>query len=141
MLLIKCKECGKEISDKARFCPKCGAENKFTFCPDCNNKVSRNALSCPSCGCVINNKNNSVSNGNHNAKSKIAAGLLAIFLGTLGVHNFYLGYTGKAVIQLLLTILTCGVGAIITSIWSIIEGILIFAGSISADANGVKLKD
>lgn len=36
-------------------------------------------------------------------KSKIVAGLLGLFLGTLGVHNFYLGYTGKAVAQLLLT--------------------------------------
>ena len=33
-------------------------------------------------------------------KSKVAAGLLAIFLGAFGVHNFYLGYTGKAVAQL-----------------------------------------
>ena len=30
-------------------------------------------------------------------KSKIVAGLLGLFLGGLGVHNFYLGYTGKAV--------------------------------------------
>lgn len=37
-------------------------------------------------------------------KSKIVAGLLGLFLGTLGVHNFYLGYTGKAVAQLLLTL-------------------------------------
>ena len=38
-------------------------------------------------------------------KSKIVAGLLGLFLGTLGVHNFYLGYTGKAVAQLLLTLI------------------------------------
>ena len=41
-----------------------------------------------------------------NAKSKMAAGLLGIFLGSLGIHNFYLGYTGKAVAQLLITILS-----------------------------------
>lgn len=38
------------------------------------------------------------------SKSKLAAGLLGIFLGGLGVHNFYLGNTGKAVAQLLLTL-------------------------------------
>lgn len=43
-------------------------------------------------------------------KSKMAAGLLGIFLGSFGVHNFYLGYTGKAVAQLLHTVLTCGFG-------------------------------
>lgn len=43
-------------------------------------------------------------NTNPNAKSKMAAGLLGIFLGSFGVHNFYLGYTTKAVIQLVCTI-------------------------------------
>ena len=38
-------------------------------------------------------------------KSKLAAGLLGIFLGCFGVHNFYLGNTGKAVAQLLLTVI------------------------------------
>ena len=48
-------------------------------------------------------------------KSKMAAGLLGIFLGSLGVHNFYLGYTGKAVAQLLISLLTCGVCAFISN--------------------------
>lgn len=139
MALIKCEECNSEMSDQARYCPKCGAENKFIFCPDCKQKISRKAMNCPNCGCQIRNINNNV-NENPNAKSKIAAGLLAIFLGTLGIHNFYLGYTGKAVLQLLLTLLTCGMGAIITGIWSLIEGILIFTGSIDTDAYGVELK-
>ncbi|GAA0538934.1 TM2 domain-containing membrane protein YozV [Rhizomicrobium palustre] len=38
------------------------------------------------------------------AKSKIAAGLLAIFLGNLGIHKFYLGYTTQGVILLLITL-------------------------------------
>lgn len=36
------------------------------------------------------------------SKSKVAAGLFAIFLGHCGVHNFYLGNVGKAVLQLCL---------------------------------------
>ena len=77
-------------------------------------------------------------------KSKIAAGLLGIFLGTFGVHNFYLGYTGKAVTQLLIGIFgTCvfGLGPIITYIWGLIEGILILTGNINKDANGNSLVD
>ena len=74
-------------------------------------------------------------------KSKIAAGLLAIFLGCFGVHNFYLGYTGKAVAQLLITILSCFILSPITAIWSLIEGILILTGSIGTDASGMPLKD
>ena len=82
-------------------------------------------------------------------KSKIAAGLLGIFLGGLGVHNFYLGYIGKAVAQLILTlvgsIFACflfpliAVGA--SSIWGLVEGILILAGSINVDGHNVPLKD
>lgn len=74
-------------------------------------------------------------------KSKMAAGLLGIFLGGFGVHNFYLGYTGKALAQLLITLLTCGFGAMISEVWGLIEGIMILTGSINTDANGNPLKD
>ncbi|MCR4649472.1 MAG: TM2 domain-containing protein [Lachnospiraceae bacterium] len=36
-------------------------------------------------------------------KSKVVAGLLGIFLGSLGIHNFYLGYKNKAIWQVALT--------------------------------------
>lgn len=51
---------------------------------------------------------------------KLIAGLLGIFLGSLGVHKFYLGYTKEGVIQLVGTIVTCGFASII----GLIEGIL-----------------
>lgn len=74
-------------------------------------------------------------------KSKMAAGLLGIFLGSLGVHNFYLGYTGKAVAQLLITLLTCGFGSVISGIWGLIEGIMILTGSIKVDGKNVPLAE
>lgn len=71
-------------------------------------------------------------------KSKLAAGLLGIFLGGIGVHRFYLGYTTIGVVQILVTFVTCGVGAL----WGFIEGILIIAGTtITTDAQGRTLKD
>jgi hypothetical protein len=72
-------------------------------------------------------------------KSLVAAGLLAFFVGSLGIHNFYLGYQGRGVAQLLLTLLTCGFGGIITGPWAFIEGILILTGSIP-DADGRPLR-
>ena len=76
-------------------------------------------------------------------KSKLAAGLIAIFIGSLGIHNFYLGYTKKAVIQLLLTLLggwLFGIGAIAAEIWAIVDAVKIFQGQYP-DANGVPLAD
>jgi TM2 domain-containing membrane protein YozV len=69
-------------------------------------------------------------------KSKLAAGLLGIFLGGLGIHNFYLGYIGKAIAQIILSF-CFGAGAI----WGFVEGILILTGNINKDANGIPLKD
>lgn len=73
-------------------------------------------------------------------KEKVIAGVLGILLGAFGVHNFYLGNTGKAVAQLLITLLTCGILAVVSSIWGLVEGIMILTGSINTDANGVPLK-
>jgi TM2 domain len=72
-------------------------------------------------------------------KSKIAAGLLGIFLGGLGIHRFYLGYTTIGVIQLVLSIVTFG----IASLWGFVEGILILVGteSFRRDARGIPLRD
>lgn len=78
--------------------------------------------------------------GRH-AKSKIAAGILGILLGGLGIHNFYLGYTGKAVAQLLISILSIGFLSFVSAIWGLVEGIMILTGSIAVDGKGVPLKD
>ena len=74
-------------------------------------------------------------------KSKLAAGLLGIFLGAFGVHNFYLGKIGLAVAQLLITVLSCGILGVVSEIWGLIEGIMILTGSINVDGKGIPLKD
>lgn len=57
----------------------------------------------------------------YEAKSHTAFLLLGIFLGQLGVHNFYAGYTVKGIIQLAITLCTCGYGCVVSWIWALIE--------------------
>ena len=59
------------------------------------------------------------------SKSKVAAGLLAIFLGGLGIHKFYLGYTTQGIILLLVSFLgILLLGPVIACVISLIEGII-----------------
>lgn len=58
------------------------------------------------------------------AEKKIAAGICGILLGALGVHKFILGYTQEGVIMLLVSLLTCGVGATVTGVIGLVEGII-----------------
>lgn len=79
-------------------------------------------------------------------KSKVLAGLLGIFppTGALGIHRFYLGYTGLGIAHIILLVvglplsfIGIGIPIVIGNlIWAIIEGIMILAGSISEDASG-----
>ena len=59
---------------------------------------------------------------------KILAGVLAILLGSLGVHKFILGYTKEGIIMLVVTLVlgsfTCGIGATLMWAIGIIEGIM-----------------
>ncbi len=107
-----CRNCGKQIDNNAKVCPECGVDQRSTF-----NSVQ--GLS----------------------KSRIVVGVLGILFGTLGIHNFVLGYTGKGLAQLLITTLTCGVGGVIVWVWSLVESIQILTGEINEDAHGNPLTD
>lgn len=65
-------------------------------------------------------------------KSRFAYVLLALFPGIFGIHNFYAGYTCRAIIQLLITVLSVGCLAPLVWIWAIIE-----ACTMKQDAAGV----
>ncbi|WP_309227433.1 TM2 domain-containing protein [Micromonospora thermarum] len=69
-------------------------------------------------------------------KSKIVAGLLGILLGTFGAGRFYTGHTKIAVLQLVVSLVTCGAGGL----WGLIDGILILVNG-GTDAQGRPLRD
>lgn len=62
--------------------------------------------------------------GPNPGEKKLVAGLLAILIGSLGIHKFYLGYQKEGLIMLLVTVLTCGVGGVVMMVIGIVEGIL-----------------
>ena len=55
---------------------------------------------------------------------RILAGVLVILLGTFGVHKFVLGYQNEGLTMLLITVLTCGIGAGFIALIGLIEGIV-----------------
>jgi len=69
-------------------------------------------------------------------KSKIVAGLLGILLGSFGAGRFYTGHTKMAVTQLVVSWVTCGIGAL----WPVIDGIMILVRG-GVDAEGRPLRD
>lgn len=127
-----CKNCGNPIDPNAAVCLNCGCAKGtgLSYCHNCGQPLAPGAAICTNCGYAA------TPTANPNAKSKLAAGLLGIFLGCIGVHNFYLGFTGKAVAQLLISVLSCGSLSVVSCIWGLIEGIMILAGNINKDAKG-----
>ena len=102
-----CRQCGKEIAEITNFCPNCGASQRDTIINTVKTK-----------------------NENESDKSRLIACLLAIFLGGLGIHRFYVGKIGTGICQILLT---CCFG--IGCVWALIDLIMIVCGSFT-DSDG-----
>jgi TM2 domain-containing membrane protein YozV len=69
-------------------------------------------------------------------KSKVVAGVLGIALGAFGAGRFYTGHIGMGIAQLLVSLVTCGLG----HFWGLIDGIMILANG-GTDAQGRVLRD
>ena len=134
-----CKNCGSQMDENAVVCVKCGAAKGSgnAFCPNCGQPTNAGAAVCLNCGSAL------TATVSGEAKSKLVAGLLGIFLGSLGIHNFYLGYTTKAVIQLVICLVgSCLIiGPLVAGVWGLVEGIMIPTGKINVDGKGNPLKD
>lgn len=128
-----CKNCGKEIDSNAAICVGCGyaVGTGNAYCPNCGQPTAPGAAVCTACGVALTAP---VAEGEQ--KSKLVAVLLAFFLGGIGIHDFYLGYTKYGIIKIILTVCT-GVGG---GIWALIDFIRLLTGSLHTDAKGVELK-
>lgn len=69
-----------------------GSDEKY--CVECGEIIRLHAEICPHCGVRVKGTP-------PGGKSKIAAGLFGIFLGSFGVHKFYLGRIGWGILYLL----------------------------------------
>lgn len=144
-----CKNCGKEVEEGKEYCADCEPKEEVVEPVETEVKTEEKKVEVET---EVKAENTTTTNTTSaELKSKMAAGLLGIFLGQFGVHNFYLGYTSKAIIQVsvsavgyLLSICTFGLSCLAPlgiSVWGLIEGIMILAGSIDKDGKGNPLKD
>lgn len=123
-----CRNCGNEVSEKAIMCVSCGTPPKSgtTYCHNCKAETSENAIVCMKCGVGLQDeskpsKNSSFSNHNNVESKRVAAGILALTLGGIGIHKFYLGYNSAGIMHIILalvitpiiTAITLGFGAFI----------------------------
>lgn len=138
-----CKHCGQEfLNDAAVVCVKCGCQKGYgvNYCAFCGQPITPETAVCNHCGAANVPPQPEVGD-----KSKLAAGLLGIFLGGLGIHNFYLKKTARGLIQILVCLIggifTCGVASAAMEIWGLVEGIMILTGSIKTDGEGKLLHD
>lgn len=108
----------------SRYCTKCGAVNDDTaqFCSNCQAPLSQMSSGYQPMQSV--NPGAMTDWQAMGADKKMVAGILAILLGSLGVHKFILGYTTEGVIMLLVSVLSCGILAVVPSVIGIIEGIM-----------------
>ena len=113
-----CRACGKELDDNAAICMGCGVPmgKGSRFCPACGGETCKEAVFCVNCGVGFVRPAPVVP---ADARSRILAGILGIFFGGIGVHNFYLKRTKRAVIQLLM-----GLSVIIPYLFMIVAAII-----------------
>jgi len=107
-----CRNCGKELIGNPEICMNCGARPMAgkSYCWACGAKTNELAEICVKCGVRLAEapkaaKAARVVSGEISTKSRLAATLLAWFLGIFGIHRFYVGKTGSAIGMLILSII------------------------------------
>lgn len=144
-----CRHCGYLYeTEDAVICIKCGCPKGQgeNYCCNCGKPTQSHQDICLACGIDLKKY---AAKSNRYAKSRQTAGLLGILCGFTGAHNFYLGYTTKAIIQVVLSVIGLATACIYVGlipwfascIWGLVEGIMIFSGSINVDGNGNPLID
>ena len=119
-----CKNCGKEVDANAIACLGCGCApgNGSRFCPNCGAETQAAQVVCVKCGVALQN---AAATATADAgKNRVTAALLAIFLGGIGAHEFYLGHGTSGLIRLAIGIVGLVILIPAASIIGLIEGII-----------------
>lgn len=101
------------------------------FCKQCGQQIPDAAAICVHCGVPTGNAPTT----NPDAKSRLAYILLGIFLGCLGIHNFYAGRAGQGIAQLLITLL---IGWLIIPILVVWVWVLVEICTVTRDGKGMR---
>ena len=129
MYIHNCPECGKQYSTQEKVnrvkCPYCGAETNVSYSDQQPNFQEQWRQFSNDASNVLD----SVFNNGPSGKSRGIAGLLALLMGALGLHYFYIGKTNAGILFLIIAILSCGILATVTTIISIIQGVLFFTST------------
>jgi len=125
-----CRNCGKELTGTPEICLGCGAKPLAgtSFCQACGTATNAQAEICLKCGAKLAK----AEAANVSPKSRLAVTLLAFFLGSLGVHRFYLGKIGTGILMLIT------LGAL--GVWTLIDFIMAVAG-VMKDREGKPIKN
>ena len=120
-----CTNCAAPTQAGALVCTNCGFSPKTqrNFCGACGRPTLPGQVACTSCGSAVGTGGSGAQYGD---KSKVAAGLLGILLGAVGIHKFYLGRTIPGLIMLLVSLIggILVIPALIMGIIGLIEGII-----------------
>ncbi len=114
-----CPNCGTPVTSEINYCPNCGIRVDSLFDEERRQEYTRQGPAMdeqPSGGSNYYGMNGV--DPSWPVKSKIAAGVLGIVLGGLGIHKFYMGKIGLGIVY----ILFCWTG--IPSIIGLVEGII-----------------
>lgn len=124
-----CRNCGKEVDICAIACMGCGCDPRKggNFCHNCGSQTHSEQIVCIRCGVSLSTKSTKSDSEEQKIekKDKFVAAMLALFLGGLGIHRFYLGDPMSGVIRLIITFVGAFIiiGPFITAIWALIEAI------------------
>lgn len=99
------------------------------YCRQCGSQILEQAAVCVHCGVATGTMGMVAGQ-----KSRLAYILLGLFLGGLGIHNFYAGYVGRGLAQLLITIFT---GWLILPLLIVCVWVLVEICAVTRDARGV----
>ncbi len=107
-----CRNCGTEIPPNAIACGKCGWNPRQgkNYCWNCGAETDPQAIMCVKCGASL--EQNRLFQGL--SDQKLIIGLVAIFLGSLGIHKFMLGYNHEGMLMLAGTVLGGLLGSLLS---------------------------